>query len=393
MVPDNGTAFPGNFYSFQVGSVLFISLDANDICYQGPAPTTSANTRPKITAGAGNTIPTTEIEYNQYYTGNFSRQPQRQRDPRTCRVHPQCPDAWLELPPWPRHDGGHRRLDRRHDAPVCVSISTETAPMRESVSVGCPFRQYQVDLVVNGHDHDYERSWPVRGFTPNLGTQVWPPASLASGDSYFGYPASTPLGTSGTLGVQTWPPEPSTGTTPSPPLSSTTDKRAPSTRSGHGVPDPRGGGTKRRTTPTAAMWPRSPRSPRSGSGQAVGANSREGPNRWSTPASRLTGRPRWDSTDSYGVALFSVDPGTTAGGLTTITVTYYDAPTTASGAPNYSPFETFQLQRSRSDQQPSDGTPGFAYPAAAVAGAAALAAGAVYVTQRRRATAEVGIPE
>jgi len=26
------------------------------------------------------------------------------------------------------------------------------------------FGKYQVDLVLNGHDHDYERSFPVRGF-------------------------------------------------------------------------------------------------------------------------------------------------------------------------------------------------------------------------------------
>jgi hypothetical protein len=29
--------------------------------------------------------------------------------------------------------------------------------------------KYQVDLVVNGHDHDYERSFPVRGFDNNAG--------------------------------------------------------------------------------------------------------------------------------------------------------------------------------------------------------------------------------
>ncbi len=34
-VPGNLTKYSGNFYSFQVGSVLFIALDANDVCYQG----------------------------------------------------------------------------------------------------------------------------------------------------------------------------------------------------------------------------------------------------------------------------------------------------------------------------------------------------------------------
>jgi hypothetical protein len=35
------------------------------------------------------------------------------------------------------------------------------------------FDRYQVDLVVNGHDHDYERSYPVRGFTADLGTSTF----------------------------------------------------------------------------------------------------------------------------------------------------------------------------------------------------------------------------
>ena len=44
-LPENGTRFPGRWYAFQVSSVLFISLDADDIVYQdaaafvaGPAP-------------------------------------------------------------------------------------------------------------------------------------------------------------------------------------------------------------------------------------------------------------------------------------------------------------------------------------------------------------------
>ena len=35
------------------------------------------------------------------------------------------------------------------------------------------FDEYQVDIVVNGHDHDYERSYPVRGFTPYQGTSTF----------------------------------------------------------------------------------------------------------------------------------------------------------------------------------------------------------------------------
>jgi hypothetical protein len=34
------------------------------------------------------------------------------------------------------------------------------------------FDEYQVDLVVCGHDHDYERSFPVRGFDRDVGTDA-----------------------------------------------------------------------------------------------------------------------------------------------------------------------------------------------------------------------------
>jgi hypothetical protein len=34
------------------------------------------------------------------------------------------------------------------------------------------FDRYEVDLVLNGHDHDYERSFPVRGADPDVGQEV-----------------------------------------------------------------------------------------------------------------------------------------------------------------------------------------------------------------------------
>jgi hypothetical protein len=43
-LPGNGTPFAGNWYRYQVGSVLFISLDNNDVVYEndgGLDPTTN----------------------------------------------------------------------------------------------------------------------------------------------------------------------------------------------------------------------------------------------------------------------------------------------------------------------------------------------------------------
>jgi hypothetical protein len=98
-----------------------------------------------------------------------------------------------------------------------------------------------------------------------------------------------------------------------------------------------------------------------------------------------------DTTDAYGVALFSVDPGV-AGGYTTMTVNYYHAGTqTASGStadqpvPAYgtTPYDTFQLTRPRADFNPGTGTPEFAYPDLAIAAAATLVGGALYAKHHR----------
>ena len=40
-LPDNGTSFPGHWYSFRVGSVFFISLDGSDVAYQDSGPAVS----------------------------------------------------------------------------------------------------------------------------------------------------------------------------------------------------------------------------------------------------------------------------------------------------------------------------------------------------------------
>jgi hypothetical protein len=56
-----------------------------------------------------------------------------------------------------------------------------------------------------------------------------------------------------------------------------------------------------------------------------------------------------DPVDAYGVAHSRVDPGE-PGENTTITVTYYHAPTQTSGTPDYTVLETFQLTRPRRDR-------------------------------------------
>jgi hypothetical protein len=54
-----------------------------------------------------------------------------------------------------------------------------------------------------------------------------------------------------------------------------------------------------------------------------------------------------NASHGYGFAAFTVDPGTKAGGITTITVTYYDV---VGMDGELSAYETFTLQRPRRDR-------------------------------------------
>ena len=78
-LPDNGIVnhdgnrLRGNFYSFQVGTVLFISLDADDVIYQDSAAgyvKRGPDTAPMATP-SGARIPNGTVTYNRGYTGDL----------------------------------------------------------------------------------------------------------------------------------------------------------------------------------------------------------------------------------------------------------------------------------------------------------------------------------
>jgi hypothetical protein len=133
-LPDNGTKFPGNWYSFQVGSVLFLALDNNDVVFASDAsldPTTK------------------QALYITGYSGGAQR-------------------AWLE-----------RTLAKaRADSSVDWIVAYMHQPAISSSASGAGgdggireqfmglFYEYGVDFVLAGHDHDYERSHAVRGTDP-----------------------------------------------------------------------------------------------------------------------------------------------------------------------------------------------------------------------------------
>jgi hypothetical protein len=110
--------------------------------------------------------------------------------------------------------------------------------------------------------------------------------------------------------------------------------------------------------------------------------------------SAMTDPATTSANSPYGIALFEVNPGTSMGGTTTLTVTYYHTaaitpltagttPTQPGTNPGYTVFDQFVLTRLRSDG-PSSVVPEFPYPVAMVAGAAAIGGGAWYLHQRDR---------
>ncbi len=235
------------------------------------------------------------------------------------------------------------------------------------------FDQYEVDLVVNGHDHDYERSYPVRGFvTPAPGVSTWKGSSNTSWPSNYIYdlngPVLSPAAASGTPVNTFTPAVVQTGPGPY------------NTSAGTVYMVIGGGGTNKRPAPysTTANVTTFTQIRVGVPFDGIAAGTKP----VSDASEPAAGAALTDTNGAYGVAYFSVNPGTSPGGLTTITVTYSHAPTQTSGTPNYTAYDTFQLVRTRSDL-PAE-LPEFSAPALAVGAAAVIGGGALYLHQRSR---------
>ena len=156
-LPDNHVpGFGGRWYSFRIGSVLFVSLDADDVVYQdagafvaGPAALT-----PVASTGNPAIEPGTSF-YIKGYSGGAQT-------------------AWLErtLAAGRRDDSVDWIIVQMHQC-ACSSSATGNGSDLGIRQQWLPlFDRYEVDLVLNGHDHDYERSFPVRGADANAGHEV-----------------------------------------------------------------------------------------------------------------------------------------------------------------------------------------------------------------------------
>jgi hypothetical protein len=320
LLPDNGVPwFRGRWYSFRVGSVLFVSLDADDVIYQdagafvsGPDPLTpvASTGNPPIEPGTS------------FYIRGYSRGAQT---------------AWLERTlASARSDPSIDWIIAQMHQIACSSSATGNGSDLGIRQEWLPlFDRYQVDLVLNGHDHDYERSFPCRGFDNLVGTEL---ATGAPVQTMRPHPVTTE-----DTGVF----DTSRGTVHLVLGCGGTDANLDD----YGV-DPADG------LPQAKVFTKPNRPILSST-----------PDVYERPAADAVEDATWsakrDTSTGYGIAVFDVDPGV-RGGLTSIRVTQYHAlgadpvnPTTGEpGAPtpNYTEFETFTLVRPRSDRSGGTGS-------------------------------------
>ena len=305
-LPHNGTHFPGLWYHFKVGSALFISLSADDVIYQdsgafvaGPAPLL-----PSTNTGNAPIRPGTSFYIRGYSGGEQTR--------------------WLEktLSDASKDDDIDWIIVQMHQDALSSSKNGNGSDKGIRETWLPLFDRYGVDLVLCGHDHDYERSWPVRSCNHNVGR-----------DANTGAPVDTcqpiPVITS----------EPADG------------KYDTSGGTIHLILG--GGGTN---APLDAYGV----NPANGLPQAKvitqanrpipGATAETFIRRGADALEDAIWSARRDTETGYGIAVFDLDPGD-PGGKTSITIRYYHAPG-ADRVPtsNYALFETIVLAKSRRDK-------------------------------------------
>ena len=152
-LPHNDTQFPGLWYRFKVGSALFISLSADDVIYQdsgafvaGPAPL-----QPAPSTGNAPIAPGTSLYVHGYSGGAQTRW----LEETLAAASKDLEIDWI--------------IVQMHQDALSSSKNGNGSDKGLRESWLPLFDKYGVDLVLCGHDHDYERSWPVRGCNHNVG--------------------------------------------------------------------------------------------------------------------------------------------------------------------------------------------------------------------------------
>jgi hypothetical protein len=170
----------GNFYAFQVGTVTFISLDADDVIYQDGAANyviDTANTPPETTT-TGASIPNGTTTYTRFYTGGLK--PDAKNNtlvPDYASGKPNLQTIWLErtLAQARRDPSVDMIVVFMHQCAMSTSVPGNGSDLGIRQAWLPLFDKYEVDLVLSGHEHDYERTYPLRGYdTGTHGTVAAP---------------------------------------------------------------------------------------------------------------------------------------------------------------------------------------------------------------------------
>ena len=142
-LPDNGSVhFKGNWYAFTVGAIRVLSINNDDVCLQDGA--FSAYRRDHVPGYQAN-------GYDPYIRG-YSQGLQR---------------AWLEA-----ELAAAQRSEEIDWIVVCMHQVAMSSAHFNGADLGIRqefmplFDAYGVDLVVAGHEHHFERTFPVRGVLP-----------------------------------------------------------------------------------------------------------------------------------------------------------------------------------------------------------------------------------
>jgi hypothetical protein len=278
-LPDNGSAgFRGNWYAFTVGSVRVISLNNDDVCLQDGGFSTYRRDH----------LPGYPDGHDPYIHG-YSRGLQR---------------SWLaaELAA-ARQSAGIDWIVVFMHQPAMSSAHFNGADLGIRQEILPLFDRYGVDLVLAGHEHHFERTFPVRGILP--GSALLTPAPQGS------------------------------------------DPDVMDTRDGFVHMIIGGGGN---STPTALSKFDDPHD-----GVVIAGVGPGNPQRQHAPVIATEPAP-WsayrDLATPYGFASFDVAPAE-PGGTTSITVTHYGA---AAGSSVYSERDRFVMRKPvRSSREPAPG--------------------------------------
>jgi hypothetical protein len=169
--------------------VQFISLDADDVIYQdgGSAFLSATPAAAPETTSSGAQLPNGTVTYNHGYTGDLKIvAADNAAVPDRSHGTPNLQTLWLEetLARARRHPDVDMIVVFMHQCAMSTSVPGNGSDLGIRRAWLPLFDRYGVDLVLSGHEHDDERTFPVRGYDAGKhGTVVSPNPDQTPGSS------------------------------------------------------------------------------------------------------------------------------------------------------------------------------------------------------------------